>query len=342
MGSAHLAGQCLAAVSAAAPVEVVDSSWDAALEGRFAHVLAEVPPSCLAPSRLIGDDMRPGAPPRTPVWIRLTLALHETWSGASASPEDPALLDLVWGQYSLFLWVRLQDDLLDRHFRDLRLQFVANRFLLEGLAALERVPGLGPAFRAACRARLLETTGAILDVERLQSLLGEFTAAHLPLHAQVAALFTVGPEAVCHRLKHRADLPWVRELQAQIAISSQIVDDLEDLLPDLDQGRYTFVANVLAGPLGGGPVDAAVMSRRVTDGIMVPSRCCPIWHVLAAAAAIAEAALPDHAPPLTRELATDLTRMPAMLAEQLHRARVRALFGAQLEARAEIAAMSGG
>jgi hypothetical protein len=304
----------------------VETAWAQYLERRIGSVLASIPGQ---------TDLRRGDAPSlqlpegpTPEWMRIPIWLDQAWSQAPAGgvPGGP-LAEVVWGQYALFLTIRIQDDLFDRQRDDLRLLYVADRFLLESMEAFQRVPGLDAAFWSFYRGCLRETVDGILETGRLEREAGQVTAEHLRLHARVSAIFKVGAAAVCRLHGHDGDMAWLAGLQDQTAIVSQIGDDLEDVAPDLEAGRFTWVGNTLLAAGAGETIAPDERARRLAAGFMRPERGAAIVAELRRAVRTAAAGVPESAPRPIRELVQKLDALPGELEQKMHEARVRSVFG---------------
>ena len=304
----------------------VEEAWAQYLEWRIGSVAASIPGQ---------TDLADGDAPSlhlpegpTPTWLLLPIWLDQAWAKApSGPPPGGALGEILWGQYALFLTIRIQDDLFDRQRDDLRLVYVADRFLLESQEALQRVPGLDAAFWGFYRSCLRETVDGILEVGRLEGTAGRFTAEHLPLHARVSAIFKVGVAAACRLHGREGDAAWLARLQDQLAIVSQIGDDLEDVTADLESGRFTWAGNTLLAAEAGETIGPDSRAGRLAAGLMRPERGAVIVEELRRAARAAAAAVPGSAPPPLRELVEKLGALPGELEQRMHEARVRSVFG---------------
>jgi hypothetical protein len=203
------------------------------------------------------------------------------------------LNDILWGQYCLFLFVRIHDDLFDGQARSMSLLFVADRLLVESETAFARhVPEA--AFWRLFRDSLTKTTQAILEVDHLQRQPGAMHARLLGLHAKVSAIFKVGAAAICVRSNRMREFRSVSRCADDIAIAEQILDDLLDVEEDLARGRYSFAFNDLLGE-DAARVDgrAERLARRVllSDGVGALMERARI-HLVRAEAAIAPVRLP--------------------------------------------------
>lgn len=304
----------------------VEEAWAQYLERRIGSVAASIP----GRTDLAGGDAPslhlPDGP--TPTWLLLPIWLDQAWAKApSGPPPGGALAEILWGQYALFLTIRIQDDLFDRQRDDLRLVYVADRFLLESQEAFQRVPGLDAAFWGFYRSCLRETVDGILEVGRLERAPGPFTAQHLSLHARVSAIFKVGVAAACRLHGREGDAAWLARLQDQLAIVSQIGDDLEDVAADLESGRFTWVGNTLLDAKVGESIPPDARTRRLAAGWMRPDRGATIVRELKRTVAAASAGVPESAPRRVRDLLHKLNAIPTEVEQGMHEARVRLVFG---------------
>jgi hypothetical protein len=151
------------------------------------------------------------------------------------------LRDVLWGQYCLFLVVRIHDDLLDGQARSPALVFVADRLLVESERSFARHLQRA-SFWQLFRDLLDATLRAILEVDALQRRPGGMRLETVGKYADVAAIFKVGSAAVCAKCRRMDDFQRVSRFAGHLAVANQIVDDLRDVQEDLDRGRFNFVA----------------------------------------------------------------------------------------------------
>jgi hypothetical protein len=260
--------------------------------------------------------------------MRIPYWLDEYWTEArTGSARGWDLAEILWGQYALFLFIRLQDDVLDRERDDLRLIVVADRFLLECLESFQRFPELNEGFWAFYRSCLRDTVDGALEVGRLEKEPGSFRSEHLGLHARVSGIFKVGTAAVCRLHGREEDVGWLARLQDQLAIVSQIADDLDDLGVDLRHGRYTWVGNTMLAVEPGELLTPDERASRLGAGLLRPERGAVIVEALRRAVRAAAAEVPASAPRQIRDLVERLGAMPDELERSMHEARVRCVFG---------------
>ena len=311
-------------------IPLIDSParYRAALDARWAAALARPPLDQFRSARPVARTELGVSTAPIPSWLRLPVWLHESWCRAPVSEElDSRILNLLWGQYALFLYIRIQDDLLDRHTGDLQLQFVADRFLVESLESLEQARVAGAKSRAFYRTCLRNTVDGILEVRKLEEAPGEFGEHHLPLHARVSGIFKVAAAGVCAIHRRTSDLAWLIQLQDHLAVFSQICDDVQDSQDDLSVGRYTFAGNTLIGARAGESLTSTEALQRLAEGMFDPDRSDRIATALERTAAQARAVVPDDAPEALHRLVDSHQQHAEALRQRAHEARVRWFFG---------------
>jgi hypothetical protein len=237
-----------------------------------------------------------------PIWLLLP-----AWLAARAprSPGGSFLSDVRWGQYCLFLFVRIHDDVFDGHHADPALIYVADLLLVESEEAFARHFSTGP-FWPFYRRSLATTLAAILERDGFERRPRGLGADDRGVHARVSSLFKVGAAAVCFKTRRPGDLQSTARYLDHLAIAGQMLDDLRDLQADLDRGRVNSVAGALA------------RGRRGLDDVVADMR----RHLRSAIAAIAPLRMPA-----AERHAAQLLRGVEILGAGLHRIDVRRAFG---------------
>jgi len=305
--------------------------YRAALQTRWEETLLRPPLNELPYTRPTPKPDLATSTAVVPSWLQLPVWLHEAWRRPSASEKlNSRVLDLLWAQYALFVYIRLQDDLLDRHMSDLQIQFVADRFLVESLESLERAHVADAKSRAFYRSCLQNTVDGILEVRMLEGSPGRFEEHHLALHARVSSIFKVATAAVCTVHRRSTELAWLIPLQDELAVFGQICDDLQDLEDDLRGGRYTFAANALIGARTGEAMTHTEAMHRAAEGMLISARTDRIVLALECAASKARALVPDSAAPALHDFLASLQKRSGVLRQTLHEAGVRWIFGDSL------------
>ena len=174
--------------------------------------------------------------------------------------ERRFLRDVLWGQYCLFLFVRIHDDLVDGQAHDRRLILIADDLLMESQSAFARHFHHDD-FASVCRGLLGTSLAAILKVDALQANAGEMNAQQLHLYAAVSSIFKAGSAAVLFKCGERRWYSRVAAFCDHLAIAMQVLDDLFDIDQDLARGRVNFAANIVLD--GGTRIDELRLARSV-------------------------------------------------------------------------------
>jgi len=301
-------------------------AWEKHLRRRITSVLASIPGG--VDGEHAGEAGALSSVHQTPGWVSLAMWLDQGWAGERNRPLARGVLDeLLWGQYALFLCIRLQDDLLDGARKDLHLILVADHFLLESLQAFQQFAELDHGFWTFYRDCVRDTVNGALEVERLEQEPGRFTSAHLGLHARVSAMLKVGAAAVARLHGRAGDLAWLSRFQDCLAVYDQIADDLTDLVPDLMGGRFTWVANTVLAAEPGESLTTDDRARRLGEGFMRPERGAVVVDELRRIAHAAAAEVPASAPQAIHDVVQALFTAGDELERSMHETRVRRVFG---------------
>ena len=193
--------------------------------------------------------------PRYAFWTKLPRSLFLKYCPNVRRPDQRFIRDVLWGQYCVFLAIRIYDDLFDGHVNQRSLLVVSERFKLEAERVFSYHFKSNSPFWNIYRKCFAQTTHAIVEVALLQQ--GTSTSAQrfLKRYAKVSAIFKIGSAAVCTRYKRLNDFATISEFSNELAMAGHILDDLEDVEEDLFQNRFNFVARVLLAHQNGKSTD---------------------------------------------------------------------------------------
>jgi hypothetical protein len=232
--------------------------------------------------------------------------------------------DVLWGQFCLFLFVRMQDDVFDGHEPDRRLIYAADQFLFEAERTFGRHFARSSRFWSLFHDALEASTRSIVRVDGMQRVADGRPEDLLKGYAEVAAIFKVGTAAVCIKTRRLTDLDALSRFADEMSMAGQIVDDLEDVEEDLRRGRFNYVAKrLLAGRTATSDEALPLLTREivVADGA---------FRVLSEAESHvqrATAALDDIDCQAARAQATESLRSLAHFKSRLHRRSVEMVLG---------------
>jgi hypothetical protein len=177
-----------------------------------------------------------------PYWALLPEWLDGYLRRGADTPDRGFLDDILWAQYCLFMFIRLQDRVFDRHSGGRPLVYIADQYLLESERQFAVHFSAAGAFWEMYRSCLRETTLGILRAETLRRREGAGSAGILSASRNVNAIFRVGAWAVCSAGGGLPQFNAVEEACGHFAEASRILDDFTDLAEDLKAGRANYVA----------------------------------------------------------------------------------------------------
>lgn len=175
-----------------------------------------------------------------PHWIALPVLYAECTRCAYAYElRGRVLRGLLWGQFCMFLAVRLLDDLADGQAADAALAGAAWDAMAEADRAF--AASLGDDGRARARAALAGSLRAIPRTAALQALARPPLGALLRTYRQVNALFKPVPHFLALRNGEPAHARALARCYDALATGLQLLDDIEDLRGDFRAGRRNAV-----------------------------------------------------------------------------------------------------
>ncbi len=249
-------------------------------------------------------------------WTVIPEILIRSLSSAGR-PVGSFLDDLRWGQYCIFLHVRIYDDLLDGHVGASRLRVAADLTLADGRKAFARHFGPRSSFWRVFTDLLAVTVKAIAAVDILQRRLRPPTVI-LRQYANISAVFKIGLAAACIHSDRRKQYKQMARCFDAIAIAGQIIDDLEDFEEDLRRRRFNSVAAILARTFrdGASPPD---LEHRLAGALLYGDGTARVMQVLTGQLDRAEKALHGLRLPEVRRYLSEERLAVARLSDSLQR-----------------------
>ncbi|MBL0174596.1 MAG: hypothetical protein IPP94_04890 [Ignavibacteria bacterium] len=171
-----------------------------------------------------------------PFWLALPSLYHAHHLRESRAPiAITAFHCVLWAQFSLFLSVRLLDDLADDEASGAMLALVAGDAILEAENNASEIADADALLQI--RGFLRSTLRAIPEAVRLQRSPRPGLDALLDVYRRGDALFKTAPFLLSHVHQRPEDFPALSVCCDHLAEASQMQDDLEDLAADLRAGR---------------------------------------------------------------------------------------------------------
>lgn len=157
------------------------------------------------------------------------------------------LNDILWGQYGVFLAVRIKDDLFDGQTSASSLLEAADHFLAEACKVFSQHIGDRNRFWEIFSDSLKETSQAIIEVDALERRRRVSLTQLRDGHARVSSVFKIGAAAVCCLAEHPEHMKHISDAFDHLAIAGQILDDFQDIDEDFRQGRLNYAARFILG-----------------------------------------------------------------------------------------------
>ncbi len=189
-----------------------------------------------------------------PYWILLPfwLAEHYRRCRMAAAFERGFLNDILWGQYCMFAFIRLQDDLFDGQTDRTSLIYASDMFLVESERIFSKYfPKVSPfwcMYRNCIRGTLL----SIVLGDTMERTPASNPGKLLEAHGATAAICGVASAAVCFRAGDIGTIKRVSRYSSEMMKAGAILDDLQDMEEDIGRAHFNyattfFVRNVRTG-----------------------------------------------------------------------------------------------
>lgn len=184
-----------------------------------------------------------------PFWYHLPGWLANYYASTSDSYREEVPLDFVqdvlWAQYCIYCYIRIQDDVCDGQLNKPSYLFYGNRFLIETQKILTRHFTISDQLWVLYHELLVRTSMGILAGEAKQLNPDSPPEELLTNYCEAGAIFNLGAAATCYKY-HRMDVyQSITEYTADMTIAGQIVDDILDVEEDLRNGKYNFATKMI-------------------------------------------------------------------------------------------------
>jgi hypothetical protein len=264
-----------------------------------------------------------------PYWLLLPQWLARNWQRSRQTPvlDRHFVEEILWGQYCLFLCIKIHDDIFDAQTRRLSLIYAGDAFLAKACEVFSHYFETSSPFWKFFYSSLdgtLRTIDAIDRHERSGRLQG---LRSLRLIAKEDAILKIASYAVCLKADRKEDFPRVARFADEMAIVGQTIDDLQDMESDLERGRINPAASCLLCLRGDGHRPGPRTLHRILMNLRNKDVSTKLFSALRrrvdrAARAIAPLGIPE-AEAFLRSCQVHLERMES----RFHRERVKLIFG---------------
>jgi hypothetical protein len=304
-------------------LEKLIRSWHPCLTTDFREVLES---RSVTSSRGAAD---PASEHKQPYWLllpRWLASVYRNDAGSKASHRR-FVEDILWGQYCLFLCVKIHDDLYDQHTKRLSLVYAGDEFLLEAHRIFSLHFGTSSSFWNFFYSSLRESLQAIVALNNLQFGGNARRADVLKYYGKEYSLCKIGTYAICLQAKRRKDFSRVAAFSDQMAIVGQVLDDLQDMKKDIEDGRLNYAASFLFHYGTNRKRRSRQPVRRISRNLLVTDASTKLFRELRGRVGLAEDLIrPLKLPDASRYLESYRRSLNNMEAH-LHRGRVKHIFG---------------
>jgi len=180
-----------------------------------------------------------------PFWYFLPEMILKRFPSKMRAQDKRFLDDINWGQYCYYFAIRMQDDIYDCQEDDTALLFVSDHFLIEAEQNFRKYFDTNSIFWEIKDEYLRKSFNGIIEARELQTKPDSDLRRLLSEYVNISSIFKIGSVAVCEKLSAMNECKRIIKFADEIAIASQIVDDLEDINEDLERNRFNYVVQTL-------------------------------------------------------------------------------------------------
>ncbi len=146
--------------------------------------------------------------------------------------------DFAWAQYSLFLAVRMHDDLFDRQADWKNLIYTGDSLIIEAEKIFMKYFAASDLFWKNYYLLVETTINSILKVDRLQQSDRTSLTVLYDNYAGVCSIFKIGALAVCVKMNLMRRYKKISKAADNLAVIGHLIDDFYDIDEDLMNKRY--------------------------------------------------------------------------------------------------------
>jgi hypothetical protein len=176
-----------------------------------------------------------------PYWILMPFWLADRFARIKGRNISTRCMDdILWAQYCLFLFIRMQDDLFDTHTRCLPLIYASDSFLFEAERIFTKYfPKSSPFWKIYLQC-IEETIFAVASADDLESRSVRSSRRLLSHYGRTSTICNIAAAAVCLKSGKRKTFSRIELFSRELMMAGAIVDDLLDMEEDLARGRFNY------------------------------------------------------------------------------------------------------
>jgi hypothetical protein len=264
-----------------------------------------------------------------PYWLLLAQWLVNTWQGPGKEPlfDRRTVEDILWGQYCLFLCVKIHDDIFDAHTHRSSLIYAGDLFLVEAHEVFLRYFDSSSPFWKFFHSSIAETLRTIFAIDQFQCDGSTHSPQSLKLFAKEYAICKIAAYALCLKAGRKDEFPRIARFADEMAIVGQAIDDLQDIEVDYERGRINFAASFLLRFGNNGQQLGSRTLERIGENLLRTDASTRFFlelqrHVDAASKSMEPLQIPD-----ATWFLGSYTKHLKRMEDRFHRQRVKQIFG---------------
>jgi hypothetical protein len=235
--------------------------------------------------------------------------------------------DILWAQYCLFVFIRIQDDLFDKHTERSSLIYASDLFLFEAERMFSRYFRKSSVFWNIYRSCIAETILAIASGDSMERKPVRNRAQLLSAHGRTSKICNVAPAALCLKAGRMKDFKRVSVFSTEMMKAGAIVDDLQDMEEDLNRGRFNYAASFFLHSIRMKKSTKQNVRRQVVRNVLLSDGLTKLFKEINRHLDLAERSINPFALPAAAKYLQSYRRSIEMMENSIHRWRVRTIFG---------------
>jgi hypothetical protein len=265
-----------------------------------------------------------------PYWLLIPewLATAYRQKDGRRSLDRRFLKDVLWGQYCLFLAIKIHDDMFDKHVDQPSLVWAGDEFLQEAQGAFARHFERSSRFWEFYARAIRTTIRAVVENDWIQSQRRPSYTKLFRLHAGMYSVCKIAAYAVCLRSSKVHDVGRLSVFMDQMAIVGQTIDDFGDIGEDLNRGRRNSVAAFL---LRSEAPSRREDSQRIARSLLFTDATQRLFRILQRRLGRAEESIRYLDMPAAARYLSYYKDSIRRLEHRMHTQRVRQLFAAETD-----------